>query len=307
MEDLSKLYHAYVQQEEPKITQTVSYQAWIEKLQATLKQPALWEELEYWNSVLMMTGTCSFMEKDSEYDRFENCKTLCFSLDQEETNALLHEIHTAYNTEINDILLAALAGLFQQLQGEQELALLLDRHGRESFIAEDSDFSRTVGWFTSIAPVYLEFAERDPEYLIPCIKAQLQAIPHRGVGYGLLKYLTPDDPKTAYLRKAKEPRINFNYMGQWNLDFEMTPKWRFMNLDLEGGIDGKSHTTEDLLLLSCIKEGQFRLFLTYNKVHNNQESMIAWGETYLDCLKHLIQHCKDKNITAKQIDQKIVH
>ncbi len=296
LEDVAKLYSAYVKQEEPLISQTQPYQAWIEKLGSALKKPEIWADLAYWEAVLAKVKLCLPVKNESAQDRVEHCRTLCFKLEQEETHSLLHEIHAVYGTEINAILLAALAILFQQVEGEKKLALCLNRHGREPIITEEADFSRTVGWFTSVSPICLEFAKTDPEDLIPSIKAQLEDIPHQGVSYGLLRYLTGDDPRTAPLRAAKEPRINFNYYGQWYLDFMMTPNWRFMNLDLEGGMDGKSRTTEDLLFLSCIKGGQFRLFLTYNQTLYSHERMMVWGQIYLAGLRDLIRHCLDKKV-----------
>ena len=63
------------------------------------------------------------------------------------------------------------------------------------------DLSRTVGWFTSLYPVRLDPGALDLEdalaggaslgRALKTIKEQLRAVPGKGLGYGLLRYLNP--------------------------------------------------------------------------------------------------------------------
>ena len=74
----------------------------------------------------------------------------------------------------------------------------LEGHGREP-MADGIDLSRTVGWFTSLYPVRLDVGPIDLDVALgggaamgdalKRVKEQLRAIPGRGLGYGLLRYL----------------------------------------------------------------------------------------------------------------------
>ncbi|MBD2812796.1 hypothetical protein ID853_18445, partial [Xenorhabdus sp. Vera] len=67
---------------------------------------------------------------------------------------LLHEANKGYHTEINDLLLSALAVALQETFDQSVNPIMLEGHGRES-IDNTIDISETVGWFTTLYPVRL--------------------------------------------------------------------------------------------------------------------------------------------------------
>src|SRR5205807_1974650 len=75
-----------------------------------------------------------------------------------ETLTLLMEVPAAYRTQINEVLLTALARTLGQWTGASSVLLDLEGHGREEIFA-GVDLSRTVGWFTTIFPVALDLKE----------------------------------------------------------------------------------------------------------------------------------------------------
>jgi hypothetical protein len=77
-------------------------------------------------------------------------------LDEAETRALLEDVHSAYHTQINDILLTALAQTMMEWLQESSVLFALEGHGREDLF-EDANVTRTAGWFTSVFPVRLEY------------------------------------------------------------------------------------------------------------------------------------------------------
>ena len=134
-----------------------------------------------------------------------------------ETRALLHDVPGAYRTQINDVLLAALGRVLSRWTGQRPGA---DRSGgprpREDLLA-GTDLSRTVGWFTTIYPVALHHAARRRlgRQALKSVKEQLRAIPHRGLGYGALRYLSGADGPGL----ASQPPVSFNYLGQLDRAF----------------------------------------------------------------------------------------
>ena len=152
------------------------------------------------------------------------------ALDREATQALLQSVPPVYNTQINDVLLTALARAWTKWTGAAELYTNLEGHGREHLF-EDVDVSRTAGWFTSIFPVRLRLpalAETkqggwSAGEALKSIKEQLRGIPQRGVGYGVLRYLSED----SGLVRRPEPAMVFNYFGQFDQAVADSKLFRF--------------------------------------------------------------------------------
>src|SRR5258708_683075 len=144
------------------------------------------------------------------------------------TGALLTSIPAAWHAEVNDVLLTALAiavCAWRETRGEKRRPVLLDLegHGRETG-EFGIDISQTVGWFTTIFPVALDPGELSLEDVmsggpdagnaIRSIKEQLRAIPGRGLGYGLLRYMNPvSGPRLA---AWPDPQMAFNYLGRFS-------------------------------------------------------------------------------------------
>ena len=98
----------------------------------------------------------------------------------------------------------------------------LESHGREELF-EGLDLTRTVGWFTSLFPVWLDAGGLDLEEALrggaalgealKRIKEQLRRVPGGGLGYGLLRYLNPETAPA--LSGLASPQIGFNYLGRF--------------------------------------------------------------------------------------------
>lgn len=132
--------------------------------------------------------------------------TSCFRLREAETHDLLRHVHRAFRTQINDVLLAAFAAAMKDLTGQGTTHVVLEGHGRED-IDPAVDVGRTVGWFTTMFPVCLEAGE-DALDGLRRVKETLRAVPAKGLGFGAL---------FGYDR-TQLPRINFNYLGQFDRD-----------------------------------------------------------------------------------------
>ena len=155
------------------------------------------------------------------------------------TQALLTRVAAAFHGGIDDVLLTGLAVAVAdwcRRQGAgsgagQAVLLDLEGHGREeldellqvSGDAGDIDLTRTVGWFTSLYPVRLDPGPLDLEQALAVgaplgralktIKEQLRAVPGKGLGYGLLRYLNAETAATLAAQPA--PQLGFNYLGRF--------------------------------------------------------------------------------------------
>ncbi|MFJ7196684.1 MULTISPECIES: amino acid adenylation domain-containing protein [unclassified Streptomyces] len=114
----------------------------------------------------------------------------------------------ALGVGLTELLCGALRTALTHIQpAPTDLAIDLERHGRVPAL-EHHDYSRTVGWFTAVAPVRLT-AHTDP---VAAAREAAERRPdeHEHVAYGRLRYL---DAQTAPLLDAR-PQVLFNYLGR---------------------------------------------------------------------------------------------
>ncbi|MER6146361.1 amino acid adenylation domain-containing protein [Streptomyces sparsogenes] len=168
-------------------------------------------------------------------DTWATAGDLTFALSVEQTASLLARIPTLFRCGIDDVLLTALALSVGGRRdgagggGGAELLVELERHGREQLVA-GTDLSRTVGWCTSTFPVRLSTgASRKGELRGPAVdaalksvKEQLRAVPHSGIGYGLLRHLHPQASES--LRQRDGAQVLFNYLGRVAVNGESAPQ-----------------------------------------------------------------------------------
>ncbi|WP_448110476.1 non-ribosomal peptide synthase/polyketide synthase [Pseudomonas lini] len=195
---------------------TSSYQRWVARLQSHL--PTFQNSVDYWQAQLRDAPQndlpCDHPDGALQ-NRFEQKVELIF--DAEQTRKLLQKAPAAYRTQVNDLLLTALARAVCRWTGQGSTLIQLEGHGREDLF-DDIDLTRTVGWFTSLFPVNLSPAG-DLGASIKTVKEQLRAVPDKGLGYGALRYLA--DPQIgAALAALPQPRITFNYLGQFDRQFD---------------------------------------------------------------------------------------
>ena len=113
-------------------------------------------------------------------------------LDREKTALLLNKAAGAYNTEVNDLLLTALAYGLKAVRGEGSCLVTLEGHGRES-INDAIDVSGTIGWFTTMYPVRLEVKSTSQGQHQAQQGASADDSPDKGLGFGALKYYRAAD------------------------------------------------------------------------------------------------------------------
>ncbi|MFJ2767110.1 amino acid adenylation domain-containing protein [Streptomyces sp. NPDC087300] len=140
------------------------------------------------------------------------------TLSRELTGALLTRAPAAFGTGINAVLLSALDLAVRRWRAAHfpgstaPFLVDVEGHGREE-VAEELDLSSTVGWFTSMFPVRLGRPESGSEGDVAALQAQLSAMPDKGVGYGMLRYLDPD--AGPELEKLPRAQALFNYLGRF--------------------------------------------------------------------------------------------
>jgi amino acid adenylation domain-containing protein/non-ribosomal peptide synthase protein (TIGR01720 family) len=290
LEDVTTAYQQLCRDEVIALPpKTTSFKQWARHLTEYAQSETLAAELDYWlakSRVLPLP--VDYPSKDNT-----NASTarVSVSLDAKQTQALLQEVPSAYNTQINDVLLTALVQSFARWTGSPILLLDLEGHGREELF-EDIDLSRTVGWFTTIYPVLLELnaVSNQPGEVLKYIKEQLRQIPKRGIGYGLLRYLNSKAAKR--LQALPQAQVSFNYLGQFHQTFSAEP---LLGTAKESSGDAQSQQGYRHHLLDInglIHEGQLLMDWSYSENIHSQATIERLAQHFITALQTLIAHCQ---------------
>lgn len=296
--DLETAYQQLSQGETVQLpAKTTSYKYWTEQLQKYAQSEAVREELDYWLNLFEKTANrdksqvlpVDFAGGDNTV---ASADTVSVTLTAKETQALLSEVPSAYQTQINDVLLTALVQAWQEWTGSNSLLIELEGHGREDILA-NVDLSRTVSWFTTIFPVLLDLGKNShPGETLKTIKEQLRSIPHRGINYGVLRYLSHDASIKEKLGKLPQAEVRFNYLGQ--LD-QITNKSSFFQPASESTGNNQSlrgHRDCSIEINSAIANGQLFLDWTYSQALYRETTIQRLAENSLNKLRSLISHCQ---------------
>ncbi|MGJ4946752.1 condensation domain-containing protein, partial [Bradyrhizobium sp. HKCCYLS1011] len=285
LEDLATAFDALRRGEPVRLAaKTTSFQAWAERLVTHAGSDALQRELAYWQRLPWSELGRLPRDHDGGTNSAESVRMVSTSVDAAETRALLQEVPGVYHTQINDVLLTALVEALADWTGRRQLLIGLEGHGREELFG-DVDVSRTVGWFTSLFPVLLDVGgTAGPGAALKAVKEQLRAVPQRGVGYGLLRYLSNAAmPEVA-------PELSFNYLGQLD-GAGGEGSLRFAAEDV-GAQQDRRNTRAHLIDVSAyVRDGRLQLQWFYSADLHEAATITALAEDHVAALRALIAHC----------------
>ena len=131
-------------------------------------------------------------------------------LDAGRTRLLLRRMPV--NTRVDYALLAAVALAVAEWTGRPQLHVTVEGQGRAPQFVDGAELYRSVGWFTSLFPMLLRLPGSGPLDALRAVREQVHAVPHEGLGYGVLRYLDPD--RGARLAALPRPQIAVNYVGR---------------------------------------------------------------------------------------------
>ncbi len=267
---------------------TSSYQAWAERLHGHVGDSALAGELDYWREALADAPVD--LPCDNPEGGLSNAleRKVALTLDAESTRQLLQEAPGAYRTQVGDLLLTALARVVTRWSGGESALIQLEGHGREELF-EDIDLTRTVGWFTSMFPVRLT-PRSDLPSSIKAIKEQLRAVPSKGLGFGVLRYLGDADVR-AELAALPKPRITFNYLGQFDGQFDQQALFVPASESPGRAQDEQAPLANWLSIEGQVYGGELSLQWTFSHERHDEATIRQLVEDYRQELAALIDHC----------------
>ena len=264
-----------------------SFRDWALRLTEHARGHGFDGELPYWTGAGADADPTLPTDRDGE-NTVASARTVHAGLDPETTEALLRAVPSAYRTEINDVLLAALTPVLAGWTGRDRVVVGMEGHGREELF-DDIDLTRTVGWLTSYYPVRLAgggFEDRGA--WLKSVKEQLRAVPGKGLGYGALRYCAPGGTLDAH----PDPQVSFNYLGRF---------------DGAGGPDGLVRSLSDIALqedpaarrphvldvVGTVRDGRLDFTWTYSSNLHDETTVTALAAAFTENVRALVRHCTE--------------
>jgi amino acid adenylation domain-containing protein/non-ribosomal peptide synthase protein (TIGR01720 family) len=277
---------------------TTSYREWAHQLAAYASSDEVKAEIPYWES----EASEAFMSVPVDYDNGPNevaaSDLVMAELGTEETVHFLTDAHQAYNTEVNDLLMAAFMRTLSGWSGNSHIAFDMEGHGRED-VLEGIDISRTVGWFTSLYPVVFDAEQDDIGKDIKYVKEKLHAIPNKGFNFGVLRYLAGQPLKT-------DSGISFNYLGQISVK-GLEDTFRVVPIELTSFSDGHNLRPYLLDVVCMVTDEKLRIEVIYSRNRHDRSTIERLTASLRDNLAAVIEHClKPENFDITPSDFNLV-
>lgn len=276
---------------------TTSFRRWAEGLKQFAQSEEIAREAKYWIDQLSKAVKRQSSRVAQTGDGPSLMRRLSVELGEAQTRAVFKEILAVYRINIEELLLSTLVEAYSEWSGEPTLVVDVEGHGREQ-ILEGVDLSRTAGWFTTIFPLVLE--KREPEGIDETVrrtKEQIRQVPARGIGYGLLRYLTDRGDLQAEIRALPSAEVSFNYLGAIDRVFAGAGEYRVVELAAERATLpwGRQYVIE---VNAMTKNGKLVVDWSYDETRCGARAMEDLAQKYLDRLGKVVDHCRSSDIGA---------
>ncbi|WP_196223354.1 non-ribosomal peptide synthetase [Roseibium sp. RKSG952] len=214
IDDLRRLYDG-----DPLPQGQSSYADWVKTVRHHATHHP--DERHYWRQLLTdLPSGPALVSTANEAPVYGQSET---TLGLQETRQVLQDCHLAYDTQVNELLLTALACGLHECGAVTRQAVTLKGHGRKQ-IDSGLDVQRTVGWFTTMFPVVVNL-KADLSQTIQHVKRLLSDTPYHGIGFE--SFCTDENSNIRY---SDLPSITLSFastsdehMGQaWHISDELT-------------------------------------------------------------------------------------
>ena len=275
---------------------TTSFKQWATLMELAVREAR--DHHEYWQGEQWQQAGQLLMDHDPSVNTVATEESVHVGLTEAETQQLLQEVPHAYNTQINDVLITALAKTLCRWSGSSSIVLTVEGHGREDRI-ESVDTTRTVGWFTSIYPALLQVnQELGAGESLKQIKEQLRLAAQHGWWCDALRYLSPDRQIREHLESLPPSVASFNYLGQ--MDQVLGNEGRFDVAPESSGAtqDRSERRAYPLEIVGSVIDARLQMTWRHSTALQPRATIEEMAESFIDELRNLIEHCANAETRA---------
>lgn len=200
---VDKLFDYYYQS--TMVMEVHAYKEWSELLTSTEVKISAW-----YKKYLSQAPTYSFSQKNADMtENHMSCRKVVLS--QEQSSLIFKATSDCLKSGINPVLLYNLSTALAQSVGSGWVWVDMESHGRCPRVS--LDVSSTLGWFTSIYPVYLNCDRKFSLVSLLSLVADMENMRPYHATFGVLKYIKKKVPITQ--TKNNHP-IKFNFLGHFS-------------------------------------------------------------------------------------------
>jgi len=233
-----------------------------------------------------------------------------FEIDAETSLLLLGTCHDSLNTDPVDIFLASVMASFRKVFSDRSAspAIFNEGHGREPWASSKLDLSRTVGWFTTMCPIYLpSTAEGDVDLVntIRWVKDLRNRVPSKGREYFAYRLLTEEGKQRFPGHWPME--VTFNYLGKLQQlerkDAILQQVDGATNADFDIGSDVPRFALFEIS--AQVAHGKIKVSFSYNKKMKRQAKIRRWvmecQRSLQDAAQRLVQIKPERTLSDFQL------
>nr|WP_275106700.1 non-ribosomal peptide synthetase [Oceanipulchritudo coccoides] len=205
---------------------TAPFRTWAKALADFSGSKAIQGEINFWKNQAYRRCPKIPLDSGTPEDNLEGSEEILqLEFNQKETGQII-EVASKLGVTVQAILYGGIIRSLGKWCSSSSILVDLEGHGREDCV-QPLDTTRTVGWFTSQFPVVLNARNSSSDRVFfKGIQAELDDIPNRGVGFGILKYLARNDPEISAVPDAE---VTLNYLGRLETAVDKGPlsviKW----------------------------------------------------------------------------------
>ncbi len=284
-EDLQSAYGQLSRREPVRLpARTIPFGLWAERLRAYAGSPELLRELPLWQEQ-GRTPLAGLPRDLPGGNAVAEAAVVQATLDARDTETLTHDLVVQSRVQPYELLIAALGRTLGAWARSRAVWVALEGHGREDLFA-DVDLSRTVGWFTSLVPLCLPGGDHTPDQSLRLVRERMAALPNSGLGYSVLRYLSPDPAVRGQLARMPQPEVSFLYVGREDQpdapgDALLTP-----TAEPVGPIQGPDDQRAMLLEISCgVAGGRLHCSWRYSTAIHRPETIGRLAEQFLETVR----------------------
>ena len=267
---------------------TTSFKTWATLLQERARSSEWRPDLDYWLTSCRGEFAPLPIDYPQGFNTEATARSITLTLDISETKELVQEAPAAYQTRVVELLLAAVSQAFARRTNLPALLIDLEGHGREP-LDERVDLSRSVGWFTTLYPVRLELRAEEEARVVKRVKEQVRAITEKGMGYGVLRYLSGTEV-VAKLRVAGA-EVSFNYLGQFNQALGDSEWFSSVKEVSEMNSSGRNLRKYLIDIKAYITDGQLQVEWIYSEAKFKRKRIEDLADEFMAALRKLVAHC----------------
>ncbi|KAF4630787.1 hypothetical protein G7Y89_g7349 [Cudoniella acicularis] len=280
-----------------EVMNSLSFQKWSHLQSQNAQQMALKSKFVPSN---VPVADYSYWGMENKSNLHGNAITQSFELDEATSTILLGTCHEAMNTEPVDVFIASVILILRSTFPDREAtpAVYNEGHGREPWRDSGVDLSRTVGWFTTIYPVYLPTTVQGNISLIDTIcwvKDLRKQYLDKGREYFASRLLTETGRRQFASHWPME--VSFNYLGKLQqLERKEALLQPFDEVDNHSSDIGANTPRFSLLDISVgVSYGRVKMTIGYNLQMKHQEKLQQFGLSCQSLLHEAAQSLSNLN------------